>query len=133
MRGSVLVVDSDHDVCALVADILRDEGYAVSELVQPAATLIRGYVRRLRPDVILLDSNELGGYGPAWNLAVWLHKRHQRIRVIMFTVHAADVAEAQLGESERSKSAAFAGVVAKPFDLQVLVNTVASAVQKSAA
>jgi DNA-binding NtrC family response regulator len=133
MRGSVLVVDNDHDVCTLVADILRDEGFVVRELVHPIPAMIRQSVRRFQPDVILLDSDEPGGYGQAWNLAVWLHKRHQRISVIMFTVHAADVAEAQLGESQRSKNAAFAGVLAKPFDLQVLVNTVASAVQKSAA
>jgi hypothetical protein len=40
------------------------------------------------------------------------------------------LAEAQLGESARSQRAAFAGIVAKPFDLQVLVDVVASAVQQ---
>jgi FixJ family two-component response regulator len=35
-----------------------------------------------------------------------------------------ELAEAQIGISERSKKAAFVGFLPKPFDLQVLVETV---------
>jgi len=42
----------------------------------------------------------------------------------MFTAHAWDLAEAQLGESERNQRATFEGFRSKPFDLDVLVSTV---------
>jgi DNA-binding NtrC family response regulator len=128
MRGSVLVVDNDQDVCSLVADILRDEGYTVWELVRPPPIVICEQVRRLEPDVVLLDSRELATYGQSWNVAAVLHEHHRQVAVIMFTAHAAAVAEARLGVTERSRNAGFAGIVAKPFDLQVLVNSVANAV-----
>jgi len=35
-----------------------------------------------------------------------------------------DLAEAQLGEHDRSQRAAFEGFLSKPFDREVLVNTV---------
>ena len=41
----------------------------------------------------------------------------------MFTAHTWDLAEA-LGGSERSQRAAFEGFLSKPFDVEVLVNTV---------
>jgi len=47
----------------------------------------------------------------------------------MFTAHAWDLAEAQLGESGRSQSAAFEGFLSKPFDLEVLVNSVDGVIQ----
>jgi CheY-like chemotaxis protein len=59
-----------------------------------------------------------------------MSERDRRTPVVMFTAHAQDLAEAQLGESARSRRAAFAGIVAKPFDLQVLVDVVARAVRQ---
>jgi hypothetical protein len=42
-----------------------------------------------------------------------------------------DLAEAQLGEHHRSRRAAFEGVLSKPFDREVLVNTVDGVVEES--
>jgi hypothetical protein len=49
----------------------------------------------------------------------------------MFTAHAADLAEAEAGTSERAARAGFAGILAKPFGLDDLVETVARAVGRS--
>jgi len=65
--------------------------------------------------------------------AAWLHERRRPIPVIMFTSHAADVAEGKLGETERSRKAAFVGFVDKPFDIDVLVDAVKRAVAEPAA
>ena len=47
----------------------------------------------------------------------------------MFTAHTKELAEGQIRVSERSKKAAFVGFLSKPFDLQVLVETVARVVE----
>jgi DNA-binding NtrC family response regulator len=132
MRGSVLIVDCDRQVCGLVAELLTTEGFAVSQLVDRQPVSIEAEVARLEPDVVLLAGADRSGYGPAWKDAAWLHARNRPIAVIMFTAHAWDLAEAQLGESERSQRAAFDGFLAKPFELEALVNTVVDAMQQPA-
>ena len=59
-----------------------------------------------------------------------MRERSRPIPVIMFTGHAPELAEPQLGVSERSKSAAFVGFLPKPFDLLFLVETVARVVEQ---
>jgi len=49
----------------------------------------------------------------------------------MLTGHVLDLAEAQLGKYDRSQRAAFEGVLSKPFDREVLVNTVDGVVEDS--
>ena len=48
----------------------------------------------------------------------------------MFTGHIDELVEAQLGETERSRSAGFVGTIAKPFDLQTLDDVVMRAVDE---
>ena len=74
---------------------------------QPAA--IQAAIVGLEPDVVLLDGGDGGGYGDSWVNAAWMRERSRPIPVIMFTAHTRELAEAQLGVSERSKSAAFVG------------------------
>jgi DNA-binding NtrC family response regulator len=132
MRGTVLIVDDDEDVSGLVAEVLREEGFAVTGLVDAQATAICDEVARLEPDVVLLDGWDKAGYGQSWTNAAWLHERGRPIAVIMFTAHAQELAEAQLGQSERSQRAAFMGFISKPFDLQVLIDMVGRAADELA-
>jgi CheY-like chemotaxis protein len=129
LSGSVLVVENDREVAAVVVETLRDEGLVVSALLDVQLAAIQAAVARLEPNVVVLDGANPTGYGQSWCAAAWLNERDRRTPVVMFTGHARDLAEAQLGESARSQRAAFAGIVAKPFDLQVLVDVVASAFQ----
>jgi hypothetical protein len=77
---------------------------------------IQTAVARLEPNVVVLDGASPTGYGQSWCAAAWLNERDRRTPVVMFTGDARDLAEAKLGESARSQRAAFAGIVAKPFD-----------------
>jgi len=133
MRGSVLIVDDDLDVSRIVAEVLVEEGFAIAELSRTEPALIHAEVARLEPDVVLLDGSGGVSYGFSWMNAAWMRERSRPIPVIMFTAHAAELAEAQMGVTERSKKAAFVGVLPKPFDLVALVEIVVRVVEDSAA
>jgi DNA-binding NtrC family response regulator len=130
IRGSVLIVDDDQDVSSIVAEVLAEEGFAVSELADHRPTAIEQEVLRLEPDVVLLDGWDSTSYGQSWTQAAWLHERIRPISVIVFTAHTREFAEAQLGESERSQRAGFVGFILKPFDLDQLTALVSRAVQR---
>lgn len=133
MSGSVLIVDDDRDVSALVTDVLREAGFRVSELADMSPEAIRAEAARIEPDVVLLDGADKLGYGESWAGAAWLHERDRPIAVVMFTSSARDVAEGEQGETERSRRAAFVGFVVKPFDLDDLVDVVTRAVDEPSA
>jgi len=109
MCGSVLIVDDDDMTVALVAEVLADEGFTVTHLGNTTSDAIRAALNRLEPDVVLLDGSDKLGYSDSWADAAWLHKRPRPVAVIMFTSHANDLAEGQLGETERSQRTAFVG------------------------
>jgi CheY-like chemotaxis protein len=117
MRGSVLIVDDDQDISQIVAEVLGEEGFQISVLRDSEPAVIHAEIARLEPDVVLLDGGDGREYGYSWLSAAWMRERPRPIPVIMFTAHAMELAEAQLGASERSKSAAFVGFLPKPFDL----------------
>jgi CheY-like chemotaxis protein len=129
----VLIVDDDQHIASLVAEVLRDEGYAVVELADTQPAAIRHEVARLEPDVVLLGGGHASGYGHSWIDAAWLHERARPIAVIMFTAYTTELKEAQLGESERSQRAGFVGFVAKPFEIKELIDIVGRAVEDPSA
>jgi two-component system, NtrC family, nitrogen regulation response regulator NtrX len=133
MRGSVLIVDDDQDVSQIVAEVLSEEGFQISVLRDSQPAVIHAAIERLEPDVVLLDGGDGGSYGDSWVYAAWMRERSRPIPVIMFTAHTRELAEAQLGVSDRRKRAAFLGFLPKPFDLRVLVDTVARVVEEPAA
>ena len=128
MQGKrVLVIDDDLDVAEIARQVLEEEGWWVDVLTDVVTETIREAVDRFEPDCILLDGAGRGDYGQSWLDAAKLHARARPIPVIMFSAsrHATD--EAQAGVSARSVGAAFAAVLPKPFDLDVLAATVAAA------
>ncbi|HYL79573.1 MAG TPA: response regulator, partial [Candidatus Acidoferrum sp.] len=58
---SVLVVDDDPEMCALVLDVLRNEGYAVAE-AKDGAEAVQA-LRGRKFDVLLVDKNLPGPSG----------------------------------------------------------------------
>jgi DNA-binding response OmpR family regulator len=124
-RGTVLVVEDDDALGALLAALLTEEGYAVSLLRRATSDAIRVAVNRLEPACVLLDGQGRFDYGESWGDAAWLRGRARRVPVVMLTAHAADATEAAAAASPRSRAAGFAAVVAKPFDLDDLVAAVA--------
>ena len=130
-RRRVLIIDNDRDVSEIVRAVLQDEGYEVAVLSDLSRDAIAAAVGMHEPDAVLLDgdSDSLSvGYGNSWSEAAQLSRRGRRVPVIMFTAHVPDITEARLAETDRSREAEFAGILAKPFDLDELLATVARAV-----
>jgi DNA-binding response OmpR family regulator len=127
----VLVIDRDRDIADLVVAVLSDEGYAVSSLYSTDPRLVSAAVARSEPDCVLLDAGGGGvGYGSSWERAAWMSTRERRVPVIMFTADVRAAAEGRAEETERSRDAQFAAVVAKPFSIDVLLDAVERALAR---
>ena len=61
MRGSVLIVDDDQAISKIVAEVLSEEGFVISELGDAQPAVIQAEVARLEPDVVLLDGSDGAG------------------------------------------------------------------------
>jgi CheY-like chemotaxis protein len=124
----VLIVEDDPAIADVLFALLRDEGYQVSVLGAVGADAVRTAVGRLEPDCVVLDGESPRGYGTSWGEAAWLHGRSRFVPTVMLTGHRDDVDEARDTNSARSQAAGFSGVVAKPFDLDELLDAVGQAV-----
>jgi FixJ family two-component response regulator len=126
----ILCVDDDRDVAEVVQAILTDAGYDVSCLYEVKDDALRRMVGQLEPDCLLLDGVPGAEYG-SWDSAAWLEHRGRPIPTVMFTAHHLDVREAEEADSKRARDASFAAVVEKPFNIDVLLDAVATAVGQS--
>ena len=113
MSGPILVVDDEDEIRELVAIVLMDEGYEVETAVNGVAAL--DLIRRRRPRLVLLDLNMPVMSG--WELHERLRTEGAGIPVVFMT------AGNQAREEARRHQAN--GFLAKPFDLDELLNTVA--------
>jgi CheY-like chemotaxis protein len=126
----VLCVDDDRDIAEVVEAILVDGGYDVSCLYTLDDDALRRTVGRLEPDCVLLDGLPGPEYG-SWESAAWLEHRARSVPVVMFTAHQPDSREAQEAHTDRAKRADFAAVLLKPFNVDELLDAVATAVGRS--
>lgn len=119
LRPSVLVVEDDAAVRELVSETLREEGYAVVEARdgREAIYLIDGDLSRAaRPAIVLLDVRLPLVDGIS--VLDYLAARDER-----FPVVAMSASHAYL---DSARSAGASHTLAKPFELDDLVNTVAA-------
>jgi CheY-like chemotaxis protein len=123
----VLVVDVDLDILSVVTEALSDEGYEVHSLSDIHERAVLEAVWRLEPDCVLLDSQDHDGYGKSWELAAQLARLPCPVPVVMFTAHRQASDEAIVNTSVRSRAARFAGILAKPFELDSLFEVVTQA------
>lgn len=130
-KPHVLIIDDDLDIVEVVSAVLGDEGYEVAALQTTTGDAIARAIGQSEPDCILLDSVEAAEYGEAWQTAARIHARGRPIPTVMFTAHVRDVAEAEEGTSDRSRHAAFAAVLSKPFHVDELLRAVEQAVGTS--
>ena len=131
-HDKVLVVEDDPSVGDLLRAVLADEGYAVSVLSTHEPDAVRFAVARLEPDCVVLDGAGLPADSTSWEDAAWAAQRVRPVPVVMLTAHSSLVREATEKASARSRAAAFAAVLAKPFDLDELLAVVARAVGAAA-
>ena len=125
---TVLIVDNDPTLAKLFAELLADEGYQVDTLLHTSRRAVQAAVERLKPHCVVLDGHGVLDYGEGWDTAAWLHQREPVVPTVMLTGHQAAVLEAQAQLSPRSRTAGFAAVLGKPFDLDELVAAVDQAV-----
>ena len=131
---AILIVDDDRDIADAVRAALQDEGYRVSVITDLTTEAIAAAVGSLEPDAIVLDGqSRIEGYGTSWLEAASLADRSRAVPVIMFTAHVADLQEARDGASPRVAAARFAAILAKPFDLDELLDAVERATGRSVA
>ena len=111
-KQPILVIDDDQAIRSTVADLLEAEGYTVATAVNGADGL--QVLDRVRPALVLLDMRMpvLDG----WGFARAVHERGIRVPIVVLT--AAHDAYRWAREINA------ADVVAKPFDLIDLLDTV---------
>jgi DNA-binding response OmpR family regulator len=127
-QDRVLLIDGDQDIADIVYAVLTDAGFLVSVLTHVHSDAIRVAVGQFEPDCVLLDGEGRADYGESWVDAVWLAGRSRPVPVVMFTADPRALREVREGTSPRSHLASFAAVLAKPFDLDELVDVVGRAV-----
>jgi CheY-like chemotaxis protein len=111
---SVLVVEDEVMVRALIAETLRDAGCAVTEAAT-ADEAVRALKAAAVPDVMITDV-KLPGRLNGVELAACIRRSQPRMKVIVTSGHAA-------AENARYVADAF---LAKPFELKQLVRQVQS-------
>ena len=123
MEHIILVVDDQTEIAWLVAETLREDGYAVETLTDARALLARA--EELRPELILLDV-----VMPFISLDEQLAQLHAS--AIVGAVPIVLVTASRLGpDLDRWRAFGVVDALAKPFDLDQLVNTVRRALNAS--
>lgn len=110
---SVLVIDDDPNVVALVTQALEDEGYAVLHAVDGEALAV---ARRAQPTLILLDMQMPGMDGVTVSRALRRDPRTAHIPIVVMT--------AQHAPEHMAVQAQADDLLPKPFDLTDLYTTV---------
>jgi CheY-like chemotaxis protein len=117
--ATVLVVDDEPILRTVVAETLRDEGYAVSEAHDGEAAL--GLVAASPPDLVLMDVMMPGMDGREAYLAMRSRGDLPPVPVVLMSA----------GVGPESIDPSVEGYLPKPFDLDALVALVASLVGRA--
>lgn len=114
----VLVIDDDPTIRQVIGFALEDEGYDVAEAPDGAAAL--DLIAQRHPDIILADMRMPGMDG--WAFVKTYRARYGRRAPIIVLTAAQD-------PDQRGTEVDADGLLAKPFDLDRLVECVANAAQ----
>ncbi len=113
-RPLVLVVDDDPDILDAICDILEAEGYRVSRARHGVEALAA--IDEERPAVILLDLMMPVMDGVAFARALRERPRDAQVPILVISAD---------GNPARAASVGAQGYLAKPFDIEVLLTSVA--------
>lgn len=126
---NVLVVEDDVAISQLVADLLTQAGYQPVTIADHA--LIDGAVERWQPRCVILDGEvRTTGESRTWSDATAIRSKYPSLPVVIFTADGAALREVRTGRSQRSRDAAFAGTISKPFVVEEFLATVKRAVER---
>jgi DNA-binding NtrC family response regulator len=121
-RASILIIDDDQAIQDMTAQVLRDEGYRALTLAGHAEAV--QHLRAFRFGLILADSAGAGVADP-WAALEAVQAAAGETPVVIFSAHPPHTFD---GHAERG----FAGVIAKPFDLDALLATVKAVLTRGA-
>ena len=107
---TVLVVDDEPVLRAIVREILHEEGYAVIEAADGRVML--EIMARERPDLVLMDVMMPGVDGREAYRQLRSHPEHRDVPVVMMSAAVPPI----------GLDPSIAGFMAKPFDLTQLVD-----------
>ncbi|MEP6694906.1 MAG: ATP-binding protein [Chloroflexota bacterium] len=125
---NVLVVEDDVALGAFVGGLLTGAGYRPVNIADHS--LIGAAVDEWKPRCVILDGEvALTGESRTWKDAAAIRSAYPNLPVLMFTADGAALAEAGAGRSQRSRAAAFAGIVSKPFIVEEFLASVKHAVE----
>jgi len=122
----ILVVNDTQEILELFRELLEEEGYRVT--LYSFAILDMGEIEQVAPDLILLDYI-FGGERQGWQMLQKLKMRRStaRIPVVICTAAVREVREI-----EGYLQAQDISLVAKPFDIDQLLNVVKLALENTA-
>ena len=110
---TIMVVEDDPGMRAVLRDVLTDEGFQVHEEAGPER--VSAAVERVRPRAIVLDKEMEGGNGI--DLLAILGRRHPGIPVLVITAFGGPAVRAE------AMRAGAAGYLEKPFRMAMLLDT----------
>ena len=111
----LLVVDDEQDILEFLKLILEDEGYIV--VTTDKDDYLEGLNNDTPPDLILLDLLLSGKDGREIVKQVKMQDNTKHIPIIMFSAHP--------GAQEITKQAGADDFIAKPFEIDLLLNKIA--------
>ena len=114
----ILAGDDSPVILELYREILEDEGYRVSLLSTPLEV---ADVRRLRPDLVIIDHMLAEGEGSGWQL---LEELRGDAELASLPVVVCTGAVHQVRQGEARLRAMRAEVVTKPFDIDDLIRAI---------
>ncbi|HEX2911772.1 MAG TPA: response regulator [Chloroflexia bacterium] len=117
-RGTVLIIEDSSDIRALLVELLEDEGYHVFEAASGEDGIVSAVENR--PGIILLDLSLPGING--WETC----RRLRALPEITTTPIVALTAHSAENHREMALQAGCNGFINKPFDVDVLLNQVAT-------
>lgn len=113
---SILIIDDNEDMLAMLAIMLRGRGYKV--MARETFDLIEKEITEISPDVILIDKNL--GWTDGCKLCSRLRKFPQFAATIILIFSAYEV------DSQEVEAAGADGYFEKPFGMQAFIENVES-------
>lgn len=120
-RSVIAVVDDDPPIVELLEEVLEDAGYEVRRVDTTAE--VSGDVGKLAPDLVILDVH-FGGRQSGWEVLKCLRANPTTTALPVILCTADSRSATRLVEQYEATPT---WIVAKPFDLDILLATVASA------
>ena len=114
MQKKVFVIDDDFDILEPITLILEDEEYIVETVTKGEQSIKK--VEKFKPDVILLDMLLSGSDGRKICIDIKKNTKTKHIPIVMMSAHP--------GAEKEAKASGAEGFIAKPFEMEDLINIV---------